>query len=332
MTQIPINLDLNLDLNLAEKNRMEQLVQQLNQYNKAYYIDNKPLITDFEYDELFRQLQALEQAYPHLIQSDSPTQNVANQAIDKRFTPVAHIQPMLSLNNALSMSELAHFVQQCSKITCIDASKLIFNCEPKFDGLALSLHYQQGKLICAATRGDGKVGENVTHNVQTMACIPKFLHGDAFHIPDFIEIRGEVLIFNQDFIQLNQNQAAKGKRIYVNPRNAAAGSLRQLNAEDTANIPLSFFAYGIGDIQLNPSNEKYAKNLNLNNQSDIIQQLIAWGMPVAQQYIQTVEGIAELENYYTHIQNQRDKLDFDIDGVVYKINNIELQQKMGYCT
>ncbi len=305
--------------------KIKILVEQLNQHNKEYYIDNHPVISDAEYDRLFKELQALEIAYPHFIQSNSPTQNVANSALDERFKPVNHIQPMLSLNNALDSIELKNFVQQCSKLTHIDASKLIFNCEPKFDGLALSLHYHKGKLICAATRGDGRVGENVTHNVHTMQCIPKYLHniGDNnTNAPEFVEIRGEVLIFNKDFISLNQAQAKRGKRIYVNARNAAAGSLRQLNAEDTANVPLSFFAYGIGDIQ--------AKNISLDSQSKIMQQLIKWGMPVAQQYIQIVEGIEELEQYYTYMQSQREGLDFDIDGIVYKIDDIELQQKMGY--
>jgi DNA ligase (NAD+) len=309
------------------KQKINELVEKLNQYNSQYYLFDNPSISDFDYDELFRELQNLELQNPELILENSPTQNVGAK-IDNRFAEVKHIKPMLSLNNALEASDTEHFVNQCIKLT--EQQNLVFTCEPKFDGLAISLHYRKGKLVCAATRGDGKIGEDVTHNVLTINKIPQQLNDK--NPPEFIEIRGEILIFTQDFVNLNQKQQAQGKRIYVNPRNAAAGSLRQLEASNTANIPLSFFAYGIGIVEHNLENNNTNSNhsTNFKYQHEILQKLKEWGLPLADEYIEVVEGFNGLIEYYNNIQNQRENLPFDIDGVVYKINDLFLQQEMGF--
>ncbi len=300
--------------------KINELVEQLNQYNSQYYLFDNPSVDDFEYDELLRALQKLEQQYPELVLENSPTQNVGAE-IDNRFAPVKHLKPMLSLNNALEINDVEHFVNQCIKLT--EQQNLVFTCEPKFDGLAISLHYRKGKLVCAATRGDGKIGEDVTHNILTINKIPKQLNDN--NPPEFIEIRGEVIIFIQDFEKLNKKQQELGERLYVNPRNAAAGSLRKLVSSDTANIPLSFFAYGIGSLENNQQS-----NIFFKYHHEVLQKLKEWNLPIAEQYIKVVEGAEGLKQYYNDMQTQRENLPFDIDGMVYKIDDLFLQQEMGF--
>jgi len=303
---------------MNSKQKIQELVNKLNAYNQQYYLLDAPSISDFEYDSLYRQLQKLEQQNPELILPNSPTQMIGAKA-DKvsKLNKIKHIKPMLSLNNALNLEDVENFIKQCTKLSEIQQQDLEFTCEPKFDGLAISLFYFKGKFIYAATRGDGFIGEDVTHNINNINSIPKVLQ--AINPPEKIEIRGEILIFNQDFKELNELLLSLDKKTFVNPRNAAAGTLRQLDPSISAKVPLSFFAYGIGD-----------SSIIFKTQNEIIQTLKKWGMPIASDYISLVKGIDEIKQYFEFIKQQRDKIDFDIDGVVYKINDLDIQQELGF--
>jgi DNA ligase (NAD+) len=297
------------------QNRIATLRQQLEYHNYRYYVVDTPEISDAEYDQLFRELQALEQAHPDLLIPSSPTQRVGGAALSE-FAQVSHITPMLSLNNAFSDAEVQAFDKRvCDAIDSVDINYAV---EPKFDGLAISLVYEQGRLVSGATRGDGYVGEDVTANIRTIRAIPMILATAT--PPSRIEIRGEVLMLKADFIKLNQAQLKNELKEFANPRNAAAGSLRQLDPRITAARGLHFFAYSVGQCEgwEMPSHH-----------SEMMQQLATWHLPVARQ-VAVVVGVAGLLDYYQRIGNMREQLPFDIDGVVYKVDDLAQQAQIGH--
>ncbi|MDP2163874.1 MAG: NAD-dependent DNA ligase LigA [Hydrogenophaga sp.] len=312
--------------------RAAELRQQLNRHARLYYTLDAPEIPDAEYDRLFRELQALESAHPELLTPDSPTQRVGGRVLDA-FTPVRHAVPMLSINTETDTepSGARNFdtrVRRGLGLTEADAP-LEYVAELKFDGLAMSLRYENGVLVQAATRGDGEVGEDVTHNIRTVGQIPLRLPADA---PPVLEVRGEVYMRRDDFDALNDKQrakiaaGAKGEKTFVNPRNAAAGAVRQLDSGIAAQRPLSFFAYGLGD--MTPPEQGGPV---FDTHFQLLMQLKAWGFPVAEQTT-IARGASELVAFHQRIGASRDQLPYDIDGVVYKVNSLALQRQLGFVT
>jgi DNA ligase (NAD+) len=309
-----------------------QLRQILHRYAHAYYTLDAPEVPDAEYDRLFRQLQEIEQQHPSLASTDSPTQRVGG-AVLPEFTSVRHQVPMLSIRTETDTgaSGATAFDARVRKELALteEAPQVSYVAELKFDGLAMSLRYEKGVLVQAATRGDGEQGEDVTHNIRTIGQIPLQLPPD---VPAVLEVRGEVYMRRDDFDALNQRQlqkiaeGIKGEKTFVNPRNAAAGAVRQLDSNIAAQRPLSFFAYGLGEVAGWP--EGHAP---FQNHYALLQTLKAWGFPVA---IQTkcVLGASGLVEFHQEIAQQRDALPYDIDGVVYKVNELALQEKLGFVT
>ena len=296
--------------------RYAWLKEQIAQFDQAYYLNDSPLISDAQYDELFRELQAIEKNHPEWITIDSPTQKVSGSA-NQVFSEVVHGSPMLSLNNALTETELIAFDKRCRE--SLESSSVEYACELKFDGLAISLLYENSFLVRAATRGDGAVGENVTDNIKTISQIPQRLIGT--NLPQRIEIRGEVFMTHENFRQLNEDQRNLGEKEFANPRNAAAGSLRQLDSKVTAQRALSFYAYGVGEL---------VPDLWLpERHSDLMDQMIAMGLPVCEDRL-IAYGYSELMQFFKNIESRREQLPFDIDGLVYKVNVYRLQQQLGY--
>ncbi|HLB56905.1 MAG TPA: NAD-dependent DNA ligase LigA [Coxiellaceae bacterium] len=296
--------------------KIENLRNKLNHHNYRYYALDDPEISDAEYDRLFRELQSLEKNHPELIMPDSPTQRVGGIVLSD-FEKVTHAVPMLSLDNAFSHEELTAFDERIQR-QLKSAQTLEFVCEPKLDGLAISLTYKNGELVSAATRGDGEVGEDVTHNVRTIKSIPLKLFGKDY--PAHCEIRGEIFMLKKEFDKMNSLAEKKGEKIFANPRNAAAGSLRQLDSNITAQRPLRFYAYGLVIL-------KGADHFKTH--FEMLKKLNDWGFPVARD-IKIASGIVECEKYYEQISKKRDKLPFEIDGVVYKINSLILQTQLGF--
>jgi DNA ligase (NAD+) len=281
----------------------------INEHNYFYYVVDDPRVSDGEYDLLFRELQDLEAKYPDLVTADSPSQRVGAIPLDA-FAEVVHSVPMLSLNNAFNSQEVEDFAK--------DLANVEFFAELKFDGLAVSLRYEDGLLVSAATRGDGYTGEDVTANAKTIKVIPLRLRGGNY--PAVLEVRGEVFMPKAYFDQLNQRQAARGEKIFANPRNAAAGSLRQLKSRVTAERPLSFFSYAVGVVEGVELPKRH---------SDVFELLQLWGLPVSLDS-QLVTGVAGCLKYYEAILKRREDLAFDIDGVVYKVNDLALQKQLGF--
>ncbi len=297
--------------------RIEQLRQQLNEHNHKYYVLDQPSISDAEYDQLFRELQALEQAYPELLTVDSPTQRVGAEP-SGAFAEVRHQVPMLSLANGFTPEEIQSFHNRIVKLLELDEQQQVeLVAEPKLDGLAISLLYQHGQLVRAATRGDGQRGEDVTANVRTIRAVPLKLRGD--NIPDELEVRGEVYMPRSGFDVFNQTAEARGVKPLINPRNGAAGSLRQLDSSITASRPLAIYAYSLVIDQ----------NLLPTTHAEVLMQLRAWGLPVSP-LVKTVQGSDGCLQYYADIGSQRAQLDYDIDGVVYKVNRLDWQDELGF--
>jgi len=295
--------------------RAEALRRQIDDAGTAYHERDEQLIPDAEYDRLVRELEALELAHPELAVADSPTQRVGGKA-SSRFAEVRHAVPMLSLGNAFSDEEVQDFVRRISERLRRDA--LYFSAEPKLDGLAISLRYENGRFVQGATRGDGSTGEDVSANLRQIAVIPQVLQGAGW--PDVLEVRGEVYMARADFEAYNAQARLHDGKVLANPRNAAAGSLRQLDPKMTARRKLSFYAYGTGQVEggeLPPTH------------SATLAQLRAWGFPVSD-LCQVVEGSAGLLAYYRDIGERRDGLAFDIDGVVYKLDDRAGQETMGF--
>ncbi len=298
--------------------RIAYLRGEIERHNYQYHTLDAPLITDAEFDAMFRELQALEMQYPSLATPDSPTQRVgATPRLS--FTQVVHRSPMLSLNNAFNDEEVRAFDIRTSET--LGVTEVEYSVEPKFDGLAVTLTYRDGIFVQGATRGDGEVGEDVTQNLRTVRNLPLRLDSGRLAKPiPLIEIRGEVLMFKVDFISLNRQQADKGDKLFANPRNAAAGSLRQLNSRITSSRHLSFLAYGAGAVEGFILPDTHAEQL------ECLQKL---SLPVPQER-RVVHGLDGLLAYYREIGELRNKLPYEIDGVVYKVNNISQQTRLGY--
>jgi len=298
--------------------RIKDLRAEIERHNYLYYVLDEPSIPDAEYDKLFRELQSLEARYPNLQSIESPTLRVGGAAL-KSFAEVQHSTPMLSLNNAFSEEEVRAFDARVCE--ALGVTGVEYAVELKFDGLAINLSYRKGVFVQGATRGDGSSGEDVTENLRTVRSIPLRLRdATGKELQADVEVRGEVLMFNRDFDKLNAQQRANGDKEFVNPRNAAAGSLRQLDSRITASRRLSFFAYGIGRC------EGLTLPSGHDGQMALMQQ---WGVPVAAQH-RVVSGVDGLLGFYREMGEQRATLPFAIDGVVYKVNDMALQQQLGF--
>ena len=312
--------------------RAASLREQLHHHAHQYYVLDAPTIPDAEYDRLFAELQALEAAHPELFTPDSPTQRVGSQALDS-FASVKHVVPMLSIRTETDTeaSGAEAFDTRIRKeLGLTDTDPAVdYVAELKFDGLAMSLRYEHGVLVQAATRGDGETGEDVTHNIRTIGQIPLRLPVDA---PEVLEVRGEVYMARADFEALNERQRAriaageKGEKTFVNPRNAAAGAVRQLDPTIAAQRPLSFFAYGLGDIT-----PMETGGPSFQTHYEMLMRLKQWGFPVAEQTA-CVQGAAGLVDFHQRMGQARDALPFDIDGVVYKVNSLAAQRQLGFVT
>lgn len=296
-------------------NRAAKLREQINYHNYRYYVLDDPEIPDAEYDRLFRKLQELESQYPELVTADSPTQRVGAKPLSS-FGEVRHAVPMLSLGNAFSDEEVEAFAKRITDR--LETTNIQFVAEPKLDGLAISLIYESGVLIRAATRGDGVTGEDVTQNVRTIHSVPLHLVGKNY--PDVLEVRGEVYMPKAGFEDLNKRQKANNEKVFANPRNAAAGSLRQLDSRITASRPLSIFCYGVGQVEGGKLPDRH---------SNILDRLKDWGFRVCPE-TKMVKGIKGCIDYYKKISSLRSKLPYEIDGVVYKVDRIDQQEKLGF--
>lgn len=301
---------------MTDSARYAWLKYELARLDHAYYVLDDPLLPDAEYDQLYRELIFIEQNHPDWVTVDSPSQRVSGQA-NNLFTEVKHVVPMLSLNNALENDEAIAFDRRCRE--GLELTDIEYAAELKFDGLAISLRYENGILIQAATRGDGYSGEDVTANIRTIKAIPLKLKGSDF--PALMDVRGEVFMSHKDFKALNQQAIIKSEKAFANPRNAAAGSLRQLDPKITAQRTLSFYAYGIGQCQ--------PQQLLPQSHSELLNTYKQWGLPVCE-HRAIVKGTDGLFSFYDKVGQLRDQLPYDIDGVVYKVNAREQQEDLGF--
>ena len=295
-------------MNQKEQDRANELVDLINKHRAAYYQSNTSLISDAEYDLLMRELEKLEAKYPQLITGDSPTQSVGGE-VSQTFQPSTHLEKMMSLDNVFSADELDSWLEKTGGGP--------FLCELKIDGLAINLRYEKGKLVSAATRGDGSVGEDVTRNVMTVKGIPHELSGKA--IPEVVEIRGEVFYALEDFVRLNESLIAQGKAPFANPRNSASGSLRQKDSSVTASRPLQMIVHGVGAFSDN----------SVKAQSDLYQQLTKWGLPTSSRY-KVYKTAKEVKQYIQDFEAKRHTLEHEIDGVVIKVDEFSRQQSLGF--
>jgi DNA ligase (NAD+) len=295
--------------------RLRSLRDQIDYHNYRYYVLDDPEIPDSEYDRLMRELEKLEAAHPELVTPDSPTQRVGARPL-KEFSEVQHKVPMLSLGNAFSNEEMADFDERVRKL--LDEAQIEYSAEPKLDGLAISLRYERGRLVQGATRGDGYRGENVTSNVRTIGAIPLRLRGKDW--PEVLEVRGEIFMPKKGFEELNERARKKGEKTFANPRNAAAGSLRQLDPKITATRPLSFYAYGWGELSVASLGDTYSATMAV---------LKRLGLPVSPE-LKIVQGLQGCLDYFDAMARKRDHLDYEIDGVVFKVNDLQQQERLGY--
>ena len=302
--------------------RIVQLRAELDGHNYRYYVLDEPSVPDAEYDRLFRELQALEAEHPHLVTAESPTQRVGGEAL-AAFGEVRHEVPMLSLGNAFEEEDLLAFDRSVQSGLGLagdlfgGGAEIEYSCEPKLDGLAVSLRYEHGQLVRGATRGDGSTGEDISSNVRTIRNVPLKLQGEGW--PQVLEVRGEVFMPKSGFEELNARQAESGGKTFANPRNAAAGSLRQLDPKITASRPLEFCCYGVGQV----SGELATTQVGM------LEQLKAWGIPISRE-LTLAKGVQACLDYYRDIGERRMDLAYDIDGVVFKVNTIEDQQQLGF--
>jgi len=296
--------------------RVEELRSQIEDHNYHYYVLDDPRIPDAEYDRLFRELQKLEADYPDLASDDSPTRRVGSAA-ETSFEEVVHRLPMLSLDNAFSEEELRDFDRRV-RDRLDNGGEIEYVCEPKLDGLAVSLHYENGSLTVAATRGDGYSGEDITANIRTIPSVPLKLRGDD--VPDMVEVRGEVYMPKAGFEKLNQRLADQGEKTFVNPRNAAAGSLRQKKSTVTAKRPLEMCAYSVAVAD---------ESMLPDTQWDGLKQVQRWGFRINPE-MRKARGVDECLEAYNELMEKRDSLPYEIDGIVFKVNRLDLQQRLGF--
>ena len=321
-----IGLDVAMDtIPTQVQERIKALHESLHHHNHRYYVMDDPEVSDSEYDRMFRELQQIEEDYPQALGQDSPTQRVGVKPLDV-FTQVTHIEPMLSLGNAFTEEEVHAFEKRLLKLLNADEDKknenllenLEYNAEPKLDGLAVSLLYENGVFVQGATRGDGTTGENITKNIRTINSIPLKLMGE--NIPTRLEVRGEVYMPKASFEEVNRKARENDEKTFVNPRNAAAGSLRQLDSRITASRNLAMYCYATGLVE--------GAEIP-NTHSAAMEQLASWGFRICPD-IKVVQGATGCLNYYQNIGNKRESLAYEIDGVVYKVNQLGLQKKLGF--
>ena len=298
--------------------QVEQLRQQLRRHNYLYYVLDNPELPDAEYDRLFHQLKALEVQFPSLASPDSPTQRVGDQALSA-FSQVQHEVPMLSLDNVFNTEEFSEFDRRVhERLQRNESDDIAYCCEPKLDGLAISLLYENGRLVRGATRGDGSTGEDITHNVRTIGSVPLSLFGEQ--LPTLLEVRGEVVMPKAGFAEMNRQQLAKGEKTFVNPRNAAAGSLRQLDPRLTAQRPLEFYAYALAQVQgITPPATQWA----------MLQTLKGFGFRISKE-VRLGQGVDFVKGFYADVQERREQLPYEIDGVVIKVDDFHLQHLLGF--
>ncbi len=297
--------------------KLDQLKQRINELNYAYYVLDNPVVSDAQYDALYQELMALEKQYPDLVTPDSPTQRVGDQPLP-HFTSVTHAVPMYSLDNAFSQEDLIDFQRRVQERLQTDQA-IEFSAEPKMDGLAINIRYENGLLFQATTRGDGLTGEDVTHNVRTMQCVPLKLQGNNW--PAVLEVRGEVFMSKRTFTNLNAKQQELGQKVFANPRNAAAGTLRQLDPKISAQRHLSLYLYGWGEISSEWTKpDSYDKTLK---------KFGSWGLPLNPESA-VVVGAEGMQDYYTQLQSKRVDLPYEIDGIVYKVNDLDTYEALGF--
>lgn len=314
MTVEQTPIDSLTELEAAEE--LGLLTRELARHDELYHGQDKPEISDADYDALKRRAEEIENRFPALVGENSPSKKVG-AAPSGAFQQITHAKPMLSLDNTFSDDDVRDFVHSVYRfLGQLPDNQIAFTAEPKIDGLSMSLRYEKGRLVTAATRGDGTTGENVTANIRTISEIPQALSGD---VPDVVEVRGEVYMARSDFQALNTEMAAQGKQLYVNPRNTASGSLRQLDAKITASRKLRFFAYAWGDMSAMPSD----------TQLGMVEAFREWGFPV-NPLMKRLDSIEALIEHYHAIEHARVDLDYDIDGVVYKVDRLDLQGRLGF--
>ena len=305
--------------NLSEEEAaaaLAYLAAEIARNDALYHAKDAPEISDADYDALKRRNDAIEARFPALVRADSPSRRVG-AAPSETFAPVVHARPMLSLDNTFSQEDVEDFVSSVYRfLGRLPDNSIAFTAEPKIDGLSMSIRYENGRMVSAATRGDGTTGENVTANIRTIKEIPQMLPAGA---PDVVEVRGEVYMAKSDFLALNAQMEAEGKQTYVNPRNTAAGSLRQLDAKVTASRKLKFFAYAWGEMSDMPTDTQYG----------MVQIFKSWGFPV-NPLMERLSSVADILGHYEEIGLKRPDLDYDIDGVVYKVDSLELQARLGF--
>ena len=308
------------DLNLFSEQEAEQAVRslhkQLNYHNHRYYVLDDPQISDAAYDKLLQQLKQLEKDHPELVTPDSPTQRVGSAPL-KEFGQIRHEMPMLSLDNAFNDEELHDFDRRVRERLGA-GGEVQYACEPKLDGIAVSLLYENGVLVRGATRGDGMTGEDITLNVRTIPSIPLKLMGEGW--PTRLEVRGEIFIPKAGFEKMNERARARDEKVFVNPRNAAAGSLRQLDSRVTARRPLAMYCYSAGIVQGGTLPEQHA---------DILERFRDWGLRINPE-LKVVTGVTACAEYFANMAEKRPDLPYEIDGIVYKVNNLALQEKLGF--
>lgn len=311
----------------APKHRIAEICQLIHQYNHQYYVLDEPSVPDAEYDRLMRELVTLETAHPELKTLDSPSQKVGGKAL-KAFSQVTHQLPMLSLDNVFSADEWQAFVKRI-KDRLKSENEFAICAEPKLDGLAVSLRYEKGIFVQAATRGDGSVGENITENIRTIKSIPLRLQGQNY--PDILEVRGEVFMPKASFEHLNQQAIKKGEKGFANPRNAAAGSLRQLDSKITAKRNLAFYAYGLGFVGASETDDDQGIDETWleNSHYQRLCQIKALGLPMCPE-VKLLENAEHVEAFYQDILQQREALSYEIDGTVFKVDDIGLQEQLGF--
>lgn len=311
------------NLELIRK-KIQELTSELETHNYNYYVLDQPTISDAEYDKLLRKLEVLEKEHPEFKLKTSPTQRVG-AAPETKFSKHSHRTPMLSLSNAYSEDEFRDFDSRVKRVLSLAEEETIeYFAELKFDGLSMSLTYEKGLLTVAATRGNGAIGENVTTNVRTIRSIPLSLR-QAGLVPDLLEVRGEIILSHNDFAKLNKVRLEEGEELFANPRNAAAGSVRQLDSSITARRPLTGFWYGIGGMEGLPA----SAGKKIQTQSDLNQWLSSLGLRTSK-HVRVCRGVKEVLKFYEDVLKMREKLEFDIDGIVVKVNNLNLQQELGF--
>jgi DNA ligase (NAD+) len=314
MTNEKINSGLSKDEAAAE---LEWLAEEIARHDEAYYREDAPVVSDAEYDALRQRNDLLEAEFPDLVRADSPSKRVG-AAPSEKFGKVRHAVPMLSLGNAFADEDVTEFVDRIRRFLKLgDDEQVAVTAEPKIDGLSISLRYENGKLMQAATRGDGQEGENVTRNCETIGDIPRAVKAEDF--PSVFEVRGEIYMSHKDFAELNERQSQAGAKVFANPRNAAAGSLRQLDPAITASRPLRFFAYAWGQVD----------DLPAETQRGVLDAFERWGFPV-NLLTRVCESVDELLDHYHAVEEQRATLGYDIDGVVYKVNRLDWQERLGF--